>query len=85
MMTALTALRDLICGWVPGRGDSGERAKLNGEKEKLRELAARVDALSIDLNAVTSAIKDAPTEAIGRCSGCPLPKMKARLRKGRRK
>ena len=85
MMTALTALRDLICGWVPGRGDSGERAKLNGEKEKLRELAARVDALSIDLNAVTSAMKGGPAAAIGRCPGCPLPKMKARLRKGRRK
>lgn len=84
-MTTISVLRYLICGWVPGRSDSGERAKLNGEKEKLRELAARVDALSADLNAVTSAIKDAPTEAIGRCSGCPLPKMKARLRKGGRK
>lgn len=85
MMTALTALRELVCGWVPGHGYSWERAKLNGEKEKLRELAARVDMLSADLNAVTSAIKDAPAEALGRCSGCPLPRMKARLGKGARK
>jgi len=41
--------------------------------------------LQADVNAVTSAIKDAPTEALGRCSGCPLPKMQAQLGKGTRK
>lgn len=97
-MTIFGALKELICGGF-GRRSECIRAwqnppgteRLNGEKEKLRELCVKYDAMRADmelvndkLDVIVTAISEAPEQSLDHCAACPLQKMQAGLRKPRR-
>lgn len=101
-MTIFKALRSIVCGglWRRGESDGGIGAtrhetqgvnRLNGEKEKLRQLCSTIDGMKVDmekaqeqLNVIVSTIREAPEDEGDRCSGCVLAKMQRRLKKPRR-
>lgn len=99
-MTVLGALKSMVCGgWRGIGGGSADRAwqnppgteRLNGEKEKLRQLCATIDEMKADmeraheqLDVIVSAIREAPEQERDHCAACPLRRMKAGLVKKKR-
>lgn len=96
-MTILGALKEIVCGRFIHR-DGCERPwqdppgteKLNGEKEKIRELCVTYEAMKGDMDyvkdqvdVIVTAIREAPDHTDDRCASCTLAKMKAGL-KGKR-
>lgn len=98
-MKILGALMEIVRGRFmrrdgcerPWQGPPGTE-KLNGEKEKLRELCAAFEAMKEDndsikdqVNVIVTAIREAPDHTDDRCLACPLSKMQTRFGKRKRR